>query len=254
MVAKSYQNLKQLSEPYKKDGKMYISVEMKSGKAKEVRWYSDAEYAKMYGAPTGNTKTATSSIDSFNQKKVLGFEKGYITIFKGDTYSCLEWFHFHKECRYSTHWGWYVISTEEIPSDIPLEISPVKLEWEPIADKNDETKLTSNSEVIKQYVNSLIYEPTKSKFVGKIGERLDIIATVVKAIELEDEWGHTGSTIHVFKDDEENEYVWTTAAKHLGEGCKFKFRGTVKEHKVYRNSYQTVLTRCSNFEEAKEND
>ena len=34
-VAKSYIGLKQLTEPYEKNNKMYIVVELKSGKSKE---------------------------------------------------------------------------------------------------------------------------------------------------------------------------------------------------------------------------
>jgi hypothetical protein len=48
MVAKSYQGLKELSEPFEKNGKMYITIETKSGLSKMVRWYSEREYAKMY--------------------------------------------------------------------------------------------------------------------------------------------------------------------------------------------------------------
>ena len=50
-VAKSYQGLPVVEEPYKKGGKTYCKVKMKSGTAKEVRVYSQKEYEKMYPAP-----------------------------------------------------------------------------------------------------------------------------------------------------------------------------------------------------------
>ena len=49
MVAKSYQGLEILCEPYElAKGRLYVKVRTKSGANKEVRWYTEAEYAKMY--------------------------------------------------------------------------------------------------------------------------------------------------------------------------------------------------------------
>ena len=88
MVAKSFQSMKQLGEPFCEKGKMYVKVQNeKSGTVRKVRWYTEAEYAKMYGEKV----EAPAKVSSV-QKQVLGFEKGYVTIFKGDTYANLEWF------------------------------------------------------------------------------------------------------------------------------------------------------------------
>jgi hypothetical protein len=46
-------------------------------------------------------------------------------------------------------------------------------------------------------------------------------------------------------DRDGNEVVWITAAKAWDEYSVHLLRGTVKEHKVFRNSKQTVLTRCT---------
>ena len=49
-VAPSFQNFTRLSEPFFKNGKTYIKVKNPStGTEREVRWYSDSEYAKAYG-------------------------------------------------------------------------------------------------------------------------------------------------------------------------------------------------------------
>ena len=48
MVAKSYQSLEQLSDIYTVNGKKYVKVRLKSGAEKQVRFYSDIEYAKLY--------------------------------------------------------------------------------------------------------------------------------------------------------------------------------------------------------------
>lgn len=82
MVAKLYQNLEIVSkEPFWSEGKKYVEVKTSKGAIKVVRWYSDYEYAKLYKEEPDHSK------DPFyrTQKSVLGFDKGYITIFKGDT-------------------------------------------------------------------------------------------------------------------------------------------------------------------------
>ena len=75
LVAKSYQGLPIVEEPYVKSGKTYCKVKMKSGSAKEVRVYSQKEYDKMYPAPPAKWKP---------QREMLGFgEDGYVIIFNG---------------------------------------------------------------------------------------------------------------------------------------------------------------------------
>ena len=58
------------------------------------------------------------------QKYVLGFEKGYITIFRGVKEEHEEWFK-QSICRFAKWWGWYVISTQEVPKDLPSGVEPV---------------------------------------------------------------------------------------------------------------------------------
>ena len=88
MVAKSYQSLEILGEPFVSNGRWYVNVLTKKGIEKTVRWYSEKEYQRMYP----DEKVQTDNIIHINQKKILGFEKGYITIFKGNTYEEKEYF------------------------------------------------------------------------------------------------------------------------------------------------------------------
>ena len=62
-TAPSFQNLERLSEPFEENGKEYILVKTKSGTTRKVRWYEEA--------PKRIRPV----------KEVLGFTKGYITIF-----------------------------------------------------------------------------------------------------------------------------------------------------------------------------
>lgn len=238
-VAKSYQTLEQTCEPYEVSGKMYVKVRMKSGAEKQVRWYTNKEWAKMYPEEVVNKKQDNTFYRT--QKEVLGFEKGYIWIFKGDTYSNLEYFR-SKKCyfTYNKWFGWNLASDKEIPEDIPSDLTPIQLSWELVG--NDKGEL-QNDKVIEAVVNSLLLDPTKSEYQGTIGERIEIKVTIQKRIVTESNFGLTN--IHIMLDENENEYVWATAAKTLNEGETYKLRGTIKEHKLYKASKQTVLTRCT---------
>lgn len=233
-VAKSYAMLTIEEGPYTINGRQYCKVRQKNGGLKQVRWYSDAEYARMYPGAQVTAETANWK----TQREMLGFDKGYITIFKGDTYSCSEWFK-RSIARYCKWWGWYIVSTEELP-ELPAGITSVQLPWEAVG-KEDGSLIADG--LLTKAVEPYLYEATTSEFVGEIGERLDLMLTVKKAIEVNGAFG--SSTIHIMEDECGNEFMWSTAAKSWAEGTVKHVRGTVKDHRIYRNSKQTVLTRCT---------
>jgi hypothetical protein len=221
-VAPSFQNLERLSEPFEENGKEYIMVKTKSGTARKVRWYEE---------PMKKIRST---------KEVLGFSKGYITIFKGDTYPVLEWFQ-QSVARYHNFWGWYIISEDEVPEIIPAGVTPIQLKWEDVAFA-DEDQLRPESQ-IKEHIDSLMYDPSPSKWQGEVGDRITRYLTVTKVAELPD--GYYGpSTFYLFEDEEENEYTWTTAARKLELGETYEVVGTVKALSKYKGKEQTVLTRC----------
>ena len=197
------------------------------GHHREVRWYAETPSK----APQNKTLRPL--------KDVLGFSKGYITIFKGDTYALLDWFR-ESTARYHSIWGWYFVSEDELPQ-FPAGIEPIQLQWKDVAFE-DEDQLRPESQ-IKEHIDSLMYDPSPSKWQGKIGDRLEKVLTVTKAISIEGYYGN--SIMHIFSDPEENIYVWTTAAKTLEVGKTYVIRGTVREHKSFKNVPQTILTRCA---------
>ena len=91
-----------------------------------------------------------------------------------------------------------------------------------------------------------MYEPSNSEFVGEVGDRIEETLTVTKAITLEGYYGT--SMMHIMEDESGNVYVWITKAKNYPEGKVVTLRGTVKEHKEYKGTKQTVLTRCKEIE------
>lgn len=236
-VAKSYQNLEIVGDVFVSSGRQYVNVKLKSGKLKTVRWYSDSEYRKMYPEAVAVDYSADPYYKP--QKEVLGFTKGYITIFKGNTYDYLEWFR-ASNARYTRWWGWYVISTEDIPEDLPEDIEPIRLPWELVGQEDGKLK---PEHLVKEGVESIMYEESDSEYVGSIGERLELYLTVERAIELDGAYGH--STMFKFRDDNGNCFVWTTATNPgFKTGDKIHLRGTVKNHNKFKNECQTVLSRC----------
>lgn len=235
-VAKSFQSMKQVTEPYLVSGRMYVKVRNeKTGAERQVRWYTDAEYAKMY--PEDEKSTGSKILRT--QKSVLGFDKGYITIFKGDTYSQLEWFQ-NSIARYARTWGWYIVSTEELPDDIPAGIEPIQLPWELVGTEGDVLK---PEHLVIKAVESILYDAGTSEHVGSVGERLTLNIAVTAARPIEGYYGH--STAYTMEDECGNVFVWITAAKNWPVGSVKTIKGTVKEHKEFRNVKQTVLTRCT---------
>ena len=235
-VAKSYQSLEIIGDAFVSSGRQYVNIKLKSGKLKTVRWYSDSEYRKMYPEAPAVDRSADPYYKP--QKEVLGFTKGYITIFKGDTYAEIDWFR-ASIARYARWWGWYIISTEEIPADLPAGIEAIRLPWESVGQDSGELKPES---LIKEAVEALIYDSSDSEYQGTLGERLDLYLTVERAIELDGAYGR--STMHIMRDDCGNLFVWTTGAKSWSAGTEHHIKGTVKDHRKYRNECQTVLTRC----------
>ena len=127
LVAKSYQGLPIVEEPYVKSGKTYCKVKMKSGSTKEVRVYSQKEYDKMYPAPPAKWKP---------QREMLGFgEDGYVIIFNGA--GPYEEFFEKSIARYHRIMGWYVPSNETVPV-LPDGVTAVMLPWEYVGGNNGE--------------------------------------------------------------------------------------------------------------------
>lgn len=137
-VAKSYQGLPMVEEPYKKGGKTYCKVRTPKGVLKEVRVYSQKEYEKLYPAPAPKWKP---------QRELLGFgEDGFILIFNNKPE--FEEFYEKGPFRYSRHFGWYLPSNETVPV-LPDGIIPKILPWNIVGGEDGE--LIEESKLIKAF-------------------------------------------------------------------------------------------------------
>lgn len=126
-VAPSFQNYKRISEePFLKGAKYYVTIEHPSThNRRDVRWYSDSEYAKAYGSKL--TKPTDDGFDGLKQAR--GFASGPILVIRRNRASDEEWL--SKSCaRYAVGIGWYIVSTETLPEDAPEHFKYLLLSWE----------------------------------------------------------------------------------------------------------------------------
>ena len=233
MVAKSYQSLRILTDPYIIKNRKYVKVLTNAGTEKQVRWYDEEEYRKMYA-----TNAAPERKQTQTQKEVLGFGDGYITIFKGDTYPLKDWFK-ENGARYTKFWGWSFGTFAAVPDEIPLGLTALQLDWDLVGNPDGTLKPET---VIQAAVDDLVYDDSPSEYVGEIGDKLELELFIRQTISLDGYYGP--STMHIMEDADENVFVWTTTAKTLTEGARYKVKGTVKDHRVYKHVKQTILTRC----------
>lgn len=234
LVAKSYQGLPIETEPYKINGKEYVKVRLKSGQLKQVRSYTEKEYAK-YNPKVEIIQPAKS------QREVFGFgEQGFIWVFKGDTYGALDWFRY-QPTRYARPFGWYLPSDMEMPEPLPVGVTPVKLPWEAV--KVDDEHMKSEKELV-DIVADYIYEAGTSEWLGQIGDRVRDLEVVCTHIAYVNNFYGT-SNIITFRDNNGNNIMWTTSSnQNIEEDGRYLLSGTIKTLEKYRAQKQTVLKNC----------
>lgn len=108
---------------------------------------------------------------------------------------------------------------------------------------------TWNKQLEREAKRKLEAEAGKnSEFVGNVGDRVSFEVESVKCIT---SWescfnGYTTTTTYVWKitGKDGNIYTWKTATYMDEDRPPVAIKGTVKEHKTYRDVKQTELTRC----------
>ena len=237
MVAPSFQKFEFIGDVYVSAGKKYIQVKNpKTGTIRQVRWYEDAEYAKLY--PEKAQEQGINQLPTHRQ--ALGFrDAGFITIFKGGMNEDDAWFR-RSNARYARWWGWYFRSLDAVPADLPADVVPNRPEWDTIGDANGNLL---PEEQVQRVIDSLIYDESLAEWIGKVGERIEVNVTVAKAYDMDGQYGR--ATTFVMNDEKENVFMWTTATKNWAVGTVHHIRGTVKAQIVRKNVKINVLTRCN---------
>ena len=133
-VAPSFTNYKIITEnPFLKNGKLYITVQNpNTGNNRDVRWYSEDEYAKAYGK-----KVAEPSDKGFPMlKHARGFDKGPILVIRNDRPADEPWL-CRSNARYAVGIGWYIVSEETLPEDAPAHFKYLLLSWDEFRNGDD---------------------------------------------------------------------------------------------------------------------
>lgn len=124
MVAKSFQNLEQIGEPFADgSGKMYVNVRAKNGNLRRVRWYDVDEYCRMY--PNEDPIAIKRANDPYYKpmKHALFGKENWLYVLEGDSAPYLEELAMNPYLRYGTAFGWY------IRADVPDYIIEAAGEW-----------------------------------------------------------------------------------------------------------------------------
>lgn len=231
-VAKSYANCKVDGEPFRENGKMYINVIM-AGKPKKVRWYTDAEYARMY--PDEEVK---HDVMDFNARHVFGFDtKEFIFIYKGTNVE--EWAESDRtNIWFNLTFGYYTPSKFDCP-ELADGIEAIQLTWEEVAAHDDRMK---PHEEVQKIVAAKLGTLTNSEFQGTVGTWLEKELTVRENTMREDRFGEKHT--HIMVDEDGNTYLWETGAKNFAVESKVKLKMKVKEHKEVKGEKVTIVWYC----------
>ena len=103
-------------------------------------------------------------------------------------------------------------------------------------------------------------ENAKVEYFGAVGDKFERVLTFDKTFGFEGAYGFT--YIHLFHDDENHVFAWSSSngnykveyAKNVTwggieyveyeVGHKYLIKGSIKDHREYRNVKQTIVTRC----------
>lgn len=236
-VAKTYQHMEIQGEPFEENKRMYVNVLAPKG-LKKVRWYTDAEYRRMY--PNEVTENGKHNIMDFNARHVFGFGvDGYITIYRGDEGLLQQFRETHQESfRYNLTFGIYTPSRITV-CDLPASITPIMLKWEEVMDHDDRMK--PHEEVMK-IVATKLGTISHSEYQGEENDWLTKEVTIRENKSHETQYGdkHT----HYMVDSEGNTYIWETGTKNYIAGTKIQLKMKVKAHKETDGEKCTIVWYC----------
>ena len=231
-VAKTYEKMTLVGEPFQENGKMYVNVQAPKGQ-KKVRWYSDVEYRRMY------PNAAKNDIMDFNARHAFGFgPEGFITIYRG--YNLEDWADAeHDHLRFNCTFGYYTPGRLELPN-LTNKITPIKLTWDEVAAEGN--KMKPHEEVHKYVMTLLNPNNDISQYQGNKDKWLQKEVTVRAKKSADGRYGtkHT----YTLADTEGNIYIWETGAKDYMLDTTVSLKMKVKEHKEINNEKVTVVWYC----------
>ena len=277
-VAKSYEKMTIVGEPYEVNKKMYVRVigpckrcggsghySMNAsgdttcyrcgGNGKEnmeVRWYTESQRASMDKAAE---KRKVKQDEAKEERRIkwaahnaFGFgNTDTIMLLWGDYQTIDDWRDDFPQytVMYNTIFGWYSPSDRypTIEDKIPEGINHLILNWDTVRDETDPENLTMKpNEEVRKIVHKLTYGESKSEYQGTVGEWLTADVKIVKNINFDGRYGPTH--LHIMEDEKGNEYVWSTSTQNLEVNKTYTIKMKVKEHKEHEGVKQTIVYYC----------
>lgn len=259
-VAKSYEGMKIISEPFLKEGRNYVRVKGTCSRCggsghyaynpidgtrcfrcggsgeevHEVRWYTDKERAAMDRAANKKVEAKAKKIQEREAYKHTpegnGFTNGFVIAILGNTYEIKDEL---KEAgaKYTSGLGWHFDSNEKVP--VKYADRTRKIMWE---DASVDGKIKS-AEELKRLV-AVVSPINDSVHMYTVGERVRNLTLKVYKV-----WEGPDYTMHTLIDDNNNVFMWTTSSRTLPLNAKVTMDVTIKKHTEYKGIKQTILTR-----------
>lgn len=280
-VAKSYENMDRVGEPFEKNGRKYTKVSCDcdrcggsgvyiwgaiingspshagtcfkcggSGKlVKEVRLYTAKERAAADRAREQRREKAVVEREArAKARNAKAFDKwlkwnGFNE--DGDTYLIFGNTYPIKDKLKVAGCKFSKILLWHGPAavDVPEDCYIEKINWSDVYDWDEEAGDMRLTEKGEQFLTDIFSKNSLGIFVGEIGERLrNLKAVFEKDIEFEGVYGHSHS--YHFNADGAQLIWFTTKDLDLEEGEQYTLTGTVKKHEIYGNVKTTYLNRC----------
>lgn len=229
-VAKTYAHMEIQGEPFSENKRMYVNVLAPKG-IKKVRWYSDAEYARMY-------PNEVKDEPEFNAYRAFGFDNSnYITLYKGRNVE--EWAENDRHNIWNNLiFNYYTPGRLELPN-LTDGIEAVQLKWEQVAAKGNTMK---PAEEVQKIVQSLIGMVSNSEYQGEKDEWIQKEVVVREKKSRDSRYGEKHT--YVLVDSENNTYVWETNTKDYAIDVAVSLKMKVKEHKEINGEKVTVVWYC----------
>ena len=258
-VAKSYEHMEVITEPFLKNGRKYVRVKGKCDRCggsgiwawgpyggtcfkchgsgndiQEVRWYTDKERAAQDRQAEKRAEARVQrqlERDAYNAgPEANGFIDGFVIAVLGNTYEIKDEL---KEAgaKYTRGLGWHFANTADVPAKYADRTRMIM--WE---DASVDGKIKSVEELERLVAVAGPTDDSVHKYF--LGSRVrDLTLKVYKV------WQGPGYTMHTFVDDDNNVYLWTTSSRTLPLDAQVTMDVTIKEHTEYKGIKQTVLTR-----------
>lgn len=164
----------------------------------------------------------------------------YMIIGEG-TYAIKEWLK-EQGCKFSPVLKWHSAKTFKLPEGFQWIVFKFEdiMEW--VEEEENGYYLESAVSKVQVAINSTL-PPSKSEYLGAVGERLRNLTVILKSIRSFN--GRFGLTyVYAFQRGEDVLTWFTQKDLELEEGLTVDLTGTIKAHTEYKNEKQTQLSRC----------